>query len=184
MNRTWDDNRSVINELWPVAQFTGEEKRLWHDDLSPLDQDILYDAIRNAKRSHDSVYPQLKWILDAYRELNNLRRAALRLTEPREKKTKWDIDDAHDREARNEMMEWVDRADPREYRDIFDAVFAQGTFERLHSITALRIISYAKHRLLGIEPKFGKVDESGGVRPLFTSAGVEGSTPLALRQEP
>jgi hypothetical protein len=182
MNRTWDENKTAINQLWPVAQFTEEEKRLWRDDLSGLDQDTLYDAIRNAKRNHDSIYPQLKWMLDEYRSLFSSRRAALRIGAQREKKTEWNIDDAQDREARNEMMEWVDRADPREYRNIYDAVFAQGTFERLHSITALRIITYAKQRLLGIEPKFGKVDGSGGVKPFFTAEGVEGPTPLSLSQ--
>ena len=181
MNKTWDDNRTAINELWPVAQFTNEEKRLWHDDLSPLDQDILYDAIRNAKRSHDSVYPQLKWILDAYRELNNLRRAALRLTDKREPKTKWHITDEQDAEARNSLIEWVDRADPADYREIYDAIFADGTFEQLKSTTALRIICYARRRLLGEEPKFGRIDGFGQVQPVFTEDGVRGPTPLALR---
>lgn len=183
MSRTWDDNRTAINQLWPVAQFTDEEKRLWSDDLSGLDQETLYDAIRNAKRTHDSVYPQLKWILDAYRELTNLRRAALRLSQPREKKTEWNIDDDGDRQARNEMIEWVDRAEPSEYQAIHDAVFAHGTFERLHSITALRIVMYAKQRLLGIEPQFGRVDDSGTVTPVFSAAGVHGKTPLAFRQD-
>lgn len=181
MNRTFDENKVSINQLWPVAQFTEEERRLWHDDLSGLDQDMLYDAIRNVKRSHDNVYPQLKWILDAYRELLNLRRAALRIASPREKKTEWNIDDARDREQRNEMMEWVDRASPSEFDAIRDAVFSDGVFPNLHSITALRIMTYAKKRLLGIEPKFGRVNESGGVDPLFTATGVEGPTPAALR---
>ena len=183
MNRTWDENKTAINELWPVAQFTNEEKRLWTDDLSGLDQVMLYDAIRNAKRNHDAVYPQLKWILDAYRELNSMRRAALRLTQPREKKTEWNIDSDADRQARNEMIEWVDRAEPSEYRAIHDAVFAQGTFERLHSSTAMRIITYAKQRLLGIEPQFGRVDDSGQVTPMFTASGINGKTPMALRQD-
>lgn len=183
MSRTWDDNRTAINELWPVVQFTNEEKRLWNDDLSSLDQDTLYDAIRNAKRNHDSVYPQLKWILDAYRELTNLRRAALRLIGPREKKTEWNIDDNRDREMRNEMMEWVDRANPNEFQTIRDAVFSDEVFPKLRCVTAIRILSYAKKRLLGIEPKFGKVNASGDVDPMFTASGVKGPTPLALRQD-
>jgi hypothetical protein len=181
MNRTWDDNKQAINQLWPVSQFTDEEKRLWHDDLSGLDQDTLYDAIRNAKRSHDSIYPQIKWILDEYRSLMSSRRAVLRTGKPREKKTEWNIDDTQDREARNELMEWVDRAEPREYRDIYDAVFAQGTFERLHSVTANRIVMYAQERLLGIAPKFGRVNSDGTVTPLFSSSGVQGKTPLSLK---
>lgn len=183
MNRTWDENRTAINELWPVAQFTNEEKRLWHDDLSGLDQDMLYDAIRNAKRNHDAVYPQLKWILDAYRELNSMRRAALRLTQPREQKTEWNIDSEQDRQTRNEMIEWVDRASPDEYDAIYSAVFETETFKRLHSSTAMRIVTYAKQRLLGIQPQFGRVDDSGNVTPMFTAAGIHGKAPLALRQD-
>jgi hypothetical protein len=181
MNRTWDENRQSINQLWPIAQFTEEEKRLWNDDLSGLDQDTLYDAIRNAKRGHDAVYPQLKWILDEYRSLSALRRAALRMNKPREEKTLWNIDDKRDRETRNELMEWVDRAQPNEYRAIYDAVFEMETFKNLHSVTATRIIAYAKERLLGIKPQFGKVNDDGSVTPLFTSQGVGGRTPLALR---
>jgi hypothetical protein len=181
MNRTWDENRQSINQLWPIVQFTEEEKRLWNDDLSGLDQDMLYDAIRNAKRGHDAVYPQLKWILDEYRSLAATRRAVLRSNKPREEKTKWDIDETQDRAARNELMEWVDRAQPSEYRAIYDAVFDMDTFKRLHSVTANRIIMYAKERLLGIKPQFGKVNDDGSVTPMFTSGGVAGKAPLALR---
>jgi hypothetical protein len=183
MNRTWDDNKQAINQLWPVAQFTDEEKRLWNDDLSPLDQDVLYDAIRNAKRSHDSIYPQLKWMLDAYRELMTLRKAALRQTKPHEPKTVWNISDEQDAETRAWLVEWIDRADPSEYRDIYDATFADGTFEKLKSVTAISVLTYARRRLLGEEPRFGRVGDSGVVSPMFTEDGVDGPTPLALRQD-
>lgn len=183
MSRTWDDNRTAINELWPVVQFTNEEKRLWNDDLSGLDQDTLYDAIRNAKRNHDSVYPQLKWILDAYRELTNLRRAALRMTKQSEPKTPCEVDDAYDRETRNEMIEWIDRAEPGEYDAIHAAIFEMNTFRRMRCVTVSGILAYAKQRLRGISPKFGRVDDSGDVTPMFTASGVNGPTPLALRQD-
>jgi hypothetical protein len=181
MNRTWDENRQTINQLWPVAQFTAEDVRLWHDDLSGLDQDMLYDAIRNVKRTHDSVYPQLKWMLDEYRSLAQSRKAALRSTVSREEKTQWNIDETQDREARNELMEWVDRAEPSEYRAIHDAVFEPEMFKRLHSLTAMRIVFYARERLLGEKPQFGRVNDRGDVTPMFSSAGVDGNAPLALR---
>lgn len=181
MNRTWDENRAAINQLWPIVQFTEEEKRLWCDDLSGLDQDMLYDAIRNAKRNHDAVYPQLKWILDAYRDLNSMRRAALRLNRPLEPKTPCEIDHKYDRETRNEMIEWIDRAEPSEYDAIYSALFEMDTFRRLSCATTLRIITYANQRLKGISPQFGRVDDSGRVTPMFTAAGIDGKAPLALR---
>lgn len=179
--RTFDENKTAINQLWPVAQFTDEEKRLWHDDLEPLDQETLYDAIRNAKRSHDSVYPQIKWILDSYRELNNLRKAALRISRQKEQKTEWNITESQDSETRNWLVEWIDRAAPSDYREIYDAIFEADTFSKLRSTTALRIVLYAKRRLLGEEPMFGRVGAGGVVTPLFTADFIDGPTPAALR---
>jgi hypothetical protein len=36
---------------------------------------------------------------------------------------------------------------------------------KMHSRTALRVIMYAKKRLLGEEPKFGRVNDNGDVTP-------------------
>lgn len=47
--RTWDENRDTINQFWPT-QWNAEESKLMKDDLEPLDQVMLYDAIRNVKR--------------------------------------------------------------------------------------------------------------------------------------
>ena len=81
------------------------------------------------------------------------------------------------------MMEWVDRANPNEFGAIRDAVFSDDVFPKLRCVTAIRILTYARQRLLGIEPKFGKVNASGDVDPMFTASGVNGPTPLALRQD-
>jgi len=68
-DRTWDDNREAINQLWPVCDFRPEEAKAWHDDLSVLDQESLYGAIREVYRSHDSSWPKLAWIHAAYRSI-------------------------------------------------------------------------------------------------------------------
>jgi hypothetical protein len=81
--RTWEENKTAINQLWPMAQFTEEERRLWHDDLSGLDQAVLYDAIRNVKRNNESLYPQLKWLRDEYRHLSRLARVLRHRLDPR-----------------------------------------------------------------------------------------------------
>ena len=74
--RTWEENRSAINQLWPQCQWTDEERRLWKDDLSSLDQAVLYDAVRNVKRTKETLYPQLKWVLEEHRDLMRARKRA------------------------------------------------------------------------------------------------------------
>ena len=95
--RTWEDNKLAINELWPAYVFTGEERKLWTDDLSHLDQAMLYDAIRNAKRSHETPFPQIKWLTDAYRELNRLRKGATHFKDPQHPRLKVDVKDDENR---------------------------------------------------------------------------------------
>jgi hypothetical protein len=77
VSRTWDQNRETINDLWPLIELRPEERQLWHDDLSPLDQDVLHEALREVKRSHDSPWPQLAWIHTAYRAIVSARRPAV-----------------------------------------------------------------------------------------------------------
>jgi hypothetical protein len=78
MTRTWQQNSDAINGLWPQCQWTDEEIELWRSDLSALDQDVLFEAIREVKRSRDSLYPQLVWVHTAYRTLFAAKRAAER----------------------------------------------------------------------------------------------------------
>ena len=164
--KTWDDNKLSINQLWPVATFTDEERRLWSDDLIGLDQDTLYDAIRNVKRSHDSVYPQLKWVLDAYRELSALKRAALKSAKPKEERVLMSFSEDEDRRIAQEFIGWIDEAQPGDYQTIYDAIFSPDSFDKTSSATASRLVAYAKSRLLGIEPQFSRVTKDGDVAPL------------------
>jgi hypothetical protein len=80
-DRTWDDNRETINDLWPLLELRPAEKELWHDDLSALDQETLYEALREVKRSKESPWPQLAWIHEAYRQLRSAQRSAERIAE-------------------------------------------------------------------------------------------------------
>jgi len=116
--RTWDENRSVINQLWPTYTFTDEERRLWHDDLSGKDQAVLYDAIRNAKRSHETPWPQVKWIHDAYRELDLARRAVTRQQRAKEPKLDLRIVESEDRRLADEFIAMIDLASPSDFEQI------------------------------------------------------------------
>ena len=68
MSRTWDENRNTINDFWGI-EFRPEEGEFWRKELSPLNQDVLYLAICEVKRSKDSPWPQLAWIHAAYRRI-------------------------------------------------------------------------------------------------------------------
>lgn len=161
--RTWDENKTAINQLWPTCSFTDEEKRLWHEDLSVLDQETLYDAIRNVKRSRDTQWPQLKWILDAYRELAHAKRQAKTHSKPAEPRCGVPVNEDENSRLADDFIAYIESAAPGDYQDIYDRVLDK--LPKMHSRTALRVINYAKKRLLGEEPKFGRVDDNGDVTP-------------------
>jgi hypothetical protein len=161
--RTWDQNKTTINQLWPTCTFTDEEKRLWGDDLGPLDQDTLYDAIRNVKRTRDTQWPQLKWMLDAYRELSHAKRQAKTHSKPAEPRVGVNVNEDENSRLADDFIAYIDAAAPSDFQDIHDRVLDK--LLKMHSRTALRIIAYAKKRLLGEEPRFGRVDDNGDVTP-------------------
>lgn len=163
--RTWEDNRSAINQLWPQCQWSEEERRLLKDDLSGLDQDVLYDALRNVKRSRDSLYPQLPWMLQAYRELFASKRAALKAQPGKaEPRLTADVSDAEDKRLAEEFVTYIDSAQPSE----FDAVetMVLDSLPKMLNATAYRVLMYARKRLLGQEAVFGKVAADGNVQPI------------------
>jgi len=176
--RTWDDNKVAINQLWPVATYTDEEARLWREDLSGLDQALLYDAIRNVKRQHDSIYPQLKWVLDGYREALALRRAALKSGPAREPKVVCSWDDAEDNRMARSYVEWIEQASPSDYPAIYDDVFEMDNLRKMRSLTVLKLVMYAKQRLLGVKPLMGRVVNDGAaIVPLFSAGDIAKETP-------
>ncbi len=146
--RTWDDNKTAINQLWPMAQFTDEEKRLWTDDLSGLDQIVLYDAIRNAKRNHDSLYPQLKWIRDEYRTLSRIasllskKRAA-----PGEPKNPVRIDASVDRRTEDELRAVVEVTTVAQFESTRDLIADKAATLKIELATAYRLVRYLLRRL-------------------------------------
>jgi hypothetical protein len=146
--RTWDENKTAINQLWPLAQFTDEEKRLWNDDLSGMDQIVLYDAIRNAKRNHDSLYPQIKWIRDEYRTLSRIaslisgRRAA-----PGEPRQRVHIDANVDRKTEDELRAVVEITTASEFESTRDLIADKASQLKIEMATAYRLVRYLLQRL-------------------------------------
>ena len=171
--RTWDENRTTINQLWPQCQWTDEERRLWKDDLSGLDQDVLYGALRNVKRSRDTLYPQLKWILDECRDLSwSRKRAARQTTTPEPKLDLSGISDDEDRRLAQDFVALIDMSEPSHFEDIEKRVLdkccgeKKGDPPQMHARSAIRVLTYARERLLGEAVRFGKVLSSGDVKPI------------------
>jgi hypothetical protein len=153
--RTWDENKQAINQLWPMAQFTEEERRLWHDDLSGLDQGVLYDAIRNVKRNTESLYPQLKSMRDEYRHLNRLVQYVNRPTASGEKREIVNIDKEEDKRFRDELRILIESAQPSDFWPTIDVVANKAAEKKIEMATAYGLVRYAIERL-------GMDDKSGG----------------------
>lgn len=67
--RTYDDNVEVINELWQSFAPTHELRQLFRERLEKLDQNVLYEAIKQAKVDNDGPWPAIKWFTSAYNEI-------------------------------------------------------------------------------------------------------------------
>jgi hypothetical protein len=145
--RTWEENRLAINQLWPQCQWTDEERRLWKDDLSSLDQAVLYDAARNVKRTKDTLYPQLKWVLEEHRDLMRARKRSAVKAADHGVKLELDIKDEEDRQLHDDFLQFVDMSSPSDFEDVESRVL--DNLPKMHSLTAIRVLKYARMRLLG-----------------------------------
>jgi len=162
MTRTWDENRAAINQLWPMAKLTDEERRLWHEDLGGLEQATLYDAVREVKRTRDSLYPQLKWVLDTYRELAASRKKAMRpAAGPVQQRLDLQINEQEDARLAVELVALIDVSTGADFASVENVVL--GKLPSMHARTAIRVLCYARRRLLGEEARFGRVDVTGEV---------------------
>ena len=159
---TWDDSKSLINGLWPQHEFTREEGELFRADLASLDQDMLADAIRNTKRNHDTAWIHLKWLLDEYRQLKQSKARAVSKIDRGEKlNLHIDADESH--KLAEQFMALIDIST----REDFDSIETKLLDEmpRMASKTAVRVLIYARARLLGERPQFGTVTSRGDVKP-------------------
>lgn len=159
--RTWEENRTAINQLWPTHEWSAEEAKLVREDLSPLDQPTLYDAIRNAKRKHDTPFVHLKWLLDEYRELAVARKHALKSTKPKDPKLQLNVDDAKDRLLCDQFVAYIDECEPQHFAEVETRVLDK--LPEMHSVSAVRLLNYARARLLGQEAMFSRVARDGSL---------------------
>ena len=146
--RTWEDNKTSINQLWPMAQWSDEERRLWHDDLHGLDQVVLYDALRNVKRSTESLYPQLKWVRDEYRRLDSSRKWSVssgrKSSEPRVPVV---ISKDSDAKMRDELRALIEFTEPSGFQETVDIIAGKAAGYEIEMSTAFRLVRYLIDRL-------------------------------------
>lgn len=138
--RTWQQNSDSINGLWPQCQWTDDEIDLWRSDLAGLDQDVLFEAIREVKRSRDSLYPQLVWIHTAYRTLSAARRTAEKaaaIREPAFSGDRLEIDPAESRRLVAEIGAEIEAAGPGDVDAILAKIHAN--LDRLDADAAARL---------------------------------------------
>jgi len=161
--RTWEENKLAINELWPAYVYTNEERKLWEEDLRDLDQAMLYDAIRNAKRSHETPFPQIKWLTDAYRELSRLRKGATHFKDPQHPKLKITVKEEENRKLVDDFLAVIDDAVPSDWPEIEKSILAKDM--KMHAPSMTKCLNYARERLLNQRKQFGKVDGQGDIQP-------------------
>lgn len=161
--RTWDENKEVIHQLWPQHQFTEEEAKLWREDLGSIDQAMLYDAIRNAKRTHDTAWVHLRWIVEEYNALRTARRRATH-TIPKGEKLDLKIDSTESQKLCDQFLTLIDVSQPGDFESIEKRVVDH--LDKIESAAALRVLSYARQRLLGKVQQFGRVTRDGDIEPL------------------
>lgn len=147
--RTWEENKTAINQLWPMAQFTDEERKLWGDDLRGLDQVVLYDAIRNVKRNSESLYPQIKWIRDEYRRLDSTRKWLRPQAKNGEQSefVKVVIDSKTDAKMRDELRALVEVTEPSDFKRTVDIIADKAARLQIELGTAFRLVRYLLERL-------------------------------------
>lgn len=186
MSRTWEQNRDTINGLWPMAVWTPEEADLWRADLHGLDHDVLFDALREVKRSRESIYPQLAWVHAAYREIMAARRAARRAAErgpgagaPAYSTPRMQLDPARERRARAELESLLEQTEPaglgavrRRAGELIDAVDA---------LWAARFLAQVAAKAAGERAAGCVVVEAVDVRGPSDEAAIEARRADALR---
>ena len=62
MNESWESNRRLINGLWPEADFTPDERDLFHKAFCNLNQEWLKEAIERAAMDRMGKKPYVAWI--------------------------------------------------------------------------------------------------------------------------
>lgn len=105
-DHTFETVRTKFSEYWPEADLPESVRKLWTRKLKFLNMNDLHESLDDVRVKYSSKTPQLKWVMDAYYEINNRRRVTPQQSVIEIEKQ--NLDRTHDKEA-EEFMQKVDR---------------------------------------------------------------------------
>lgn len=144
----WQANAQAIRELWPEAAWNDALRSMFMQELEPLDQAALSEAIRLVRKSYTSQQPEVKWILTAYAEVQNARRlAAKKPTPPVERCVIADTDETQEQRLFREWMSVIDSAAAHELNGFGDKIIKAMDSARLSAKTAYLLLATVNKRM-------------------------------------
>ena len=145
---TWEENIKAIRELWPDAVWNDTLRSLFMKELEPLQQDALADAIRLVKKTYTSQQPEVKWVLQAYSEVQNAKRLAERKPlQPAPKHVIADTDETQEQRLFREWASVIESASKAELGSFNEPIVAAMESARLSAKTAFILLSQIRKRL-------------------------------------
>lgn len=148
--RTWTDNAKTINQLWQTFEPTEELRWLFRDTLAPLNQDVLYVAIKKAKVDNEGPWPALKWILTAYAHEQSLRRtSAPKSTEPVQRTKVPTPDPEDERKLADDLRKVIGSCHDDQFRQIESMVLDKFDAGKLTSAMSLTLLNELRHMVFG-----------------------------------
>jgi len=175
MPRSWEENRKAINQLWKHCEWEEEERAVWADRLSHLDQDLVYRSLRHVYATRDSAYPKLAWVLEAYKTFKAEHDESLRpknianggsqyLEQKRAARASYPHDEEASRSLREKFAKRIDESRPEDHEAICEEIIS--SLDVLLSRHAYWLLGYASDRLLGTRSTAGSIDRDGESQPL------------------
>ena len=145
---TWEENIKAIRELWPDAVWNDTLRSLFMKELEPLQQGAVAEAIRLVKKTYTSQQPEVKWVLQAYSEVQNAKRLAER--KPLQAAPKHVIADTDETQEQRLFREWasvIESASKAELGSFNEPIGAAMESARLSAKTAFILLSQIRKRL-------------------------------------
>lgn len=148
--RTWTDNAKTINQLWQTFEPTEELRWLFRDTLAPLNQDVLYIAIKKAKVDNEGPWPALKWILTAYAHEQSIRRTAAPKDITPVERTKVPLPDPEDeRKLADDLRKVIGSCQDEQFRQIESMVLDKFDAGKLSAAVSYTLLAELRSKVFG-----------------------------------
>jgi hypothetical protein len=101
---TFGTNTEKLKGLWPTALFPGDWLELFRNTFEGRNQFWVSEALNRVKLRYSSSQPELRWIAEAFREIEREQSAATRAKTETDNPRKTREDDLAEVEADHRMM--------------------------------------------------------------------------------